>query len=397
MILSPGTRLVAARELRERGRSNAFQVGSLVLLVIVALLAIIPSVLSSGGATVRTLGVAPGVETQAIGERARALSRGSDDVVLKLERRASAADARAGVRSGDLDLALLGPDVVLADDPPGDTVRGYLTVARRDVAVDRALSRADVAPDRRAAVIATAPARIELLDPSKADRPEQRNLALAALMLLYMAVLVYGLWVATGIVEEKASRVVEVLLPALRPRELLAGKLLGIGLLGLGQLLTVVVVGVGLAVATGSIDLPPSTPETIGLLLVWFVLGYALYAALFALSGALVSRQEDLTSATTPLTLVLVLGLLLSIQVIASPDGVVAQIAGIFPLTAPIVQPVRAALGALPLWDLLLSAALTVATIGGVVVLAARVYRATLLRTSTVELGAAIRAAVGRD
>jgi ABC-2 type transport system permease protein len=397
VIPSAGTRLVAARELRERGRSNAFQIGSLVLLVIVALLAIIPSVISGGGASVRTLGYVPGAETQAIAERARALGRGSDDVVLRLQRRSSAADARAGVRSGDLDLALLDPGTVLADDPPGDTVRGYLAVARRDVAVDGALRGAGVPADRRAEVVATGPARIVLLDPSRADRPEQRNLALAALMLLYMAVLVYGLWVATGIVEEKASRVVEVLLPALRPRELLAGKLLGIGLLGLGQLLTVVVVGVGLAVATGSIDLPPSTPETVALLFAWFVLGYALYAALFALSGALVSRQEDLTAATTPLTLVLVLGLLLSIQVIASPDGVLAQVAGIFPLTAPIVQPVRAALGALPLWDLLLSATLTIATTVGVVLVAARVYRTTLLRTSTVGLGTALRGAFGRD
>ncbi|CAB4930899.1 unannotated protein [freshwater metagenome] len=397
MILGAGTRLVAEREIRERGRSNAFQVGTVVLLVLVALLAIIPSVLTGGGPTQRTLAYVDGPVTTAVAERARALSRGSDDVVLRLERRGDGDGARAAVRSGDADLALLEPGRILADDPPGDTVRSYLATARRDVAISRTLGDAGVDRRTAASVLATGPASIELLDPSRADRPDQRTLALAALMLLYMAVLIYGIWVASGIVEEKASRVVEVLLPAVHPRELLAGKLLGIGLLGLGQLLTVVAVGVGAALATGSLDLPASTPETLALLVVWFVLGYALYAALFALSGALVSRQEDLTSATTPLTMVLVLGLLLSIQVIASPDGLMAQIAGLFPLTSPIVQPVRAALGSLPLWDLLLSAALTVATTVGVVVVAARVYRTTLLQTSTVGLGAALRSAFSRD
>lgn len=396
MILSRGTRLVAWREIRERGRSTAFQVGSLVLIVLVALLAIIPSVLSGGGAAQRTLAYVDAPTTARVAERARALSRPSDDVVLRLDRHADAAAAREAVRSGDADLALVDPGTVVADDPPGDTVRGYLATARRDTAISGALARAGVDPAVGDRALATGPARVELLDPSRASRPEQRTLALAALMLLYMAVLIYGIWVAGGIVEEKASRVIEVLLPALSPRELLAGKLIGIGLLGMAQLLTVVVIGVGLALATGSLDLPPSTPETIVLLVVWFVLGYGLYAALFALSGALVSRQEDLTSATTPLTIVLVLGLLLSIQVIASPDGLMAQVAGIFPLTAPIVQPVRAALGSLPLWDLALSAALTVATTVGVIVVAARVYRATLLSTSTVGLGSALRSALAR-
>ena len=107
---------------------------------------------------------------------------------------------------------------------------------------------------------------------------------------------------ARGVTEEKSSRVVELLLTTLSPRRLLAGKVLGVGLLGLAQL----VVAGGAALAAGRLaggaGLPSAAPETVALVLLWFVLGYVFYSVAFAAVGALVSRQEDLAGATTLLT-----------------------------------------------------------------------------------------------
>lgn len=130
-----------------------------------------------------------------------------------------------------------------------------------------------------------------------------------------MALLGAGATVASGVVEEKSSRVVEIILSTTTPRRLLAGKVLGVGLLSLGQLLVVILAGLAAAVPTGIVDLPHATPGVAGLLALWFVLGYALFACAFAAVGALVSRQEDLASAQLPLMLVLGIGYVVSIGI----------------------------------------------------------------------------------
>jgi ABC-2 type transport system permease protein len=118
--------------------------------------------------------------------------------------------------------------------------------------------------------------------------------AFVAVLLLYGQLISMGYFVAMGGVEEKSTRVVEVVLSTLRPRHLLAGKILGLGLLGLAQLL---------------------------LALAWFVVGYAFYAAAFGCAAALVSRQEDLQSVISPLTIVLMVGFFISFAVLEDPDG----------------------------------------------------------------------------
>ena len=126
---------------------------------------------------------------------------------------------------------------------------------------------------------------------------------MAASFLLYGQLLVYGFWVAMGVVEEKSSRVVEVLLAAIPPRALIAGKIIGLGLLGLAQFALLGVVGLAIAAATGAIELDSTKVGILAIVLVWFLLGFALYAGLFAMAGVLVSRQEDVQSTTTPLTI----------------------------------------------------------------------------------------------
>jgi ABC-2 type transport system permease protein len=185
-----------------------------------------------------------------------------------------------------------------------------------------------------------------------------------------------------------------VLLSAIRARHLLAGKVIGLGLLGLGQLLTVVVLGLLAATAAGAVDIDGDVLMAAGLALVWFVVGYAFYACLFACGGALVPRQEELQSVTTPLTLILLISFFVSFAVLDNPDGTLAHVTSFIPMTAPITMPARIALGAASPLEI---AGALVVTLGCAVLLiplAGRIYSGAVLRTgSAVKLREAWRAA----
>jgi ABC-2 type transport system permease protein len=181
-------------------------------------------------------------------------------------------------------------------------------------------------------------------------------------------------------VEEKASRVVEVLLATVQPRAILAGKILGIGALGLLQLALTAVVGLAAASASGAIELDAGDLGTLAVVLVWFLLGYLLWSSLYAMGGVMVSRQEDLQSSTTVLTILLVIGYLLAFPAIDDPDGTLAVVASLFPLFAPIVMPLRVALDAASAVEIAASLVLLVGSIALLVPLGARLYERSVLR-----------------
>jgi ABC-2 type transport system permease protein len=199
-------------------------------------------------------------------------------------------------------------------------------------------------------------------------------------LLLYIAILTFGYAVSSGVIEEKSSRVIELLLSTIRARELLAGKVLGIGVVGLIQLVVVAGAGLAVALASGELELPSSTLSTTLLVALYFVLGYLLYACLFAVAGAIVSRQEDAQSTTSPMLVVLIGGYLASFSVIDDPHSALATICTLLPPVAPMVVPARAAQDALPVWELALSVALTVAAIALLIRLAGRIYERAVLR-----------------
>ena len=122
----------------------------------------------------------------------------------------------------------------------------------------------------------------------------------------------FGQAVAQGVTEEKSSRVVELLLTTVSPRRLLAGKVLGIGLLGLGSVLLPGAAALAAGSLAGGAGLPSAAPKTVALVVLWFVLGYVFYSVAFAAVGALVSRQEDLATAHMPINFVSMAGFLLS-------------------------------------------------------------------------------------
>jgi ABC-2 type transport system permease protein len=224
---------------------------------------------------------------------------------------------------------------------------------------------------------------VESLDP-QTEADESRFLfANIGAVLILVAIFSFGFTVLTGVVEEKQSRVVEVVLSTVRPRDLLMGKVLGIGILGLIQLLVFVVAALGAAVATDSFTLPATTPYAIALLVIWFILGYTLYSTALGFLGALASRMEEASNASTPVTMVAMISYFVAIfSVINDPDGVVATIATFVPASAPFVVPLRAAFDAISPVELVISIAITIVAIWVLFAIGARVYAGAVLQTA---------------
>jgi ABC-2 type transport system permease protein len=225
------------------------------------------------------------------------------------------------------------------------------------------------------------PLPVDALKANTRNTDRNRGLILVGLLALFVILIFYGQAVAQGVTEEKSSRVVELLLTTVTPRRLLTGKVLGIGLLGLAQL---VLAGAAALVAgrvAGGAGLPSAAPTAIALVVLWFILGYAFYSVAFAAVGALVSRQEDLSIAIVPITLVMTGSFYLAVIIAdGNPNGTLAQIAAFVPPLSPMVVPARMVLGNMSVFGLALAVALDLLATTGLIVLAARIYERAILR-----------------
>ena len=205
--------------------------------------------------------------------------------------------------------------------------------------------------------------------------------AFIGVSVLYGLLLLFGQFVAQGVVEEKSSRVVEMLLSTMRPWHLLAGKILGLGVLGLAQIALIAGAGVTGALAFDLVDVPGDLIGTALSVVAWFVLGYTFYAAVFAAAASLVSRQEDLGEVLTPTTLMLVFAFVVGLQAAGDPGGTLAAVTSYVPGLSPLVMPVRQAAGEAAAWEVGVAVLLMLVAIGLVVRLGGRVYAGALLRT----------------
>ena len=207
--------------------------------------------------------------------------------------------------------------------------------------------------------------------------------AYAGSLLLLTSLAIYGQWVITGVVEEKSNRVVELVLATVRPRHLLAGKVLGIGLLGFAQLVLVAGLAAALLVA-GVFDAPAELGADMALVIPWFALGFGLYAVAYAAAGALASRQQNAETAGQPVTYTLLAVYFAGYVALSSdPEGLLASVLTVFPLTAPLVLPARSALVGVPLWQHALAVVLVLGAIYALVRLAGRVYAEGLLHSGS--------------
>ncbi len=358
--------LVAGREIRERLRSRAFLVSTLVLLLLVGGSTALNGVLSKK-MTYRVAVTAPpppGLDA--------ALQRAAEpfDAKVKLTVLASPAAGRRALDAKDLDALILLGDNRLVFRANVNTELAAIA----DTAVRAVRRHLPPAPELTTAT----------LQPADAKSTDAATVvAIVAALLLLMSLAVYGQWVVSGVVEEKNNRVVELLLSTLEPRHLLAGKVIGIGLLGLAQLALVA----GLAavlLAAGVFDAPAELGGSLALVVPWFALGFALYAVAYAAAGALASRQQNADTAGQPVTYTLLAAYFAGyVAVSADSNGVLAQVLTVFPLTAPLVLPARSALVGVPLWEHALAVVLVLASIYALVRFAGRVYAHGLLHAGS--------------
>lgn len=372
-------RLVARREFSEGVRSRAWRASVAIQVLIVAGIVIV-SILTSGddGPSTRKLAVA-GPGPTAIAAKARSEQAGYG-IRLEVSRGGSPAAALSQVRGEDVDAALVPAGIVAAEDPDPALI-ALLQNASRVVRGEARLRAAGLGEAERRAVLE--PPALRLAEVETGEGKDGEGLAFLGALLLYIAILSFGYAIASSVVSEKSSRVVEVILSAIRPVELLAGKVVGVGLLGLLQVGLIAFAGLLIAVPSGAISLPSTTFETVVLALVYFVLGYVFYGCAFAAAASLVSRQEDSQSTTSPLLILAVASYIATNAALGNPDGTLAQLGTFLPPMAPMVVPGRAAQGALPAWELALSLLIMALAILLVTYLAGRIYERSVLRFGT--------------
>lgn len=198
-------------------------------------------------------------------------------------------------------------------------------------------------------------------------------------MLLYMAVLFYGISVMRSVLEEKTSRIIEVLLSSANSTELMAGKLLGVGAVGLTQILVwIIMAGV---VALPSLAAQPNfselqiSPSIMAAFALFFLLGYLLYSTMYATIGAITTTEQEGQQLQFLIVIPLVLSVFMLMPAIRTPDSAAVVWMSLVPFFAPIVMYARIVVQTPPLWQILLSLALLIGTVAGLVILCARIYR----------------------
>ena len=225
-----------------------------------------------------------------------------------------------------------------------------------------------------------------------AEFASRRIIGIVFVVLIFITLVIYGMWVAAGVVAEKTSRVMELLISAASAQQLVIGKVLGIGLAGLTQYVGILAPAlftlaieerVSILLLGPGASLGPSlsalTPALLGAYGLFFVLGFTLYALIYAAAGSLVSRQEDLQVLALPLSLIAIVGYLEAVLALSGGSSTLIRFSSYVPFWSPFVMLTRLTVGRVEPWELVLAYGLLVAAIAIVVVVAVRVYAAGVL------------------
>lgn len=374
--------LVAAREVRERTRGKIFRVGTLVILLGVSAAIVIPVIHSSKAGTQR-VGVVGALSTT-LSRDVLAISTAIHAPVVLVDEPSEKAADRA-LADGRVELVILDSRVLVVNRIFQSTDTSATAELGRSVASVLSLHAAYAAAyitDAQAAALSRArPTPVESLVAAK-NRGAGQATSIYGLILMFVLLQQYAAWTLMGVAEEKSSRVVEVLLAALRPIQLLSGKVLGIGLVALAQAALIVGVALSIAAAVGSNLLHGlATLELLSALL-WLLLGYAFYSWVFAAAGSLAERQDQLQSMSFPLGLPIIIGYVSSLFVAASGStSALFDVLAYLPPTAPFAMTVLVGLGQATWWQFCASALLSVISTVFVARLAAGIYRRAILRT----------------
>ena len=371
-------RLVARRDFWVRIRERSFLISTLINIAVISILVLARASSAVGGGPSFDLGY---VGPSPIATGAAQLGHDAQPTIpIEVHAFADRATADAALRDGSVDAVVAGNQLIGFTGIP-DVLSSLVEASARNAAVTALLDEHQVPQTERDAANDPTPLVLAVLQPAPPHRSENAAVAFVGVLLLYGQLFGYGIWVASGVIEEKASRVVEMLLSAIRPKQLLLGKIVGIATLGLAQLIVISSFAIGLAFATNAINVSFSAFGAAGLVIGWFILGFAFYATLFAAAGSLVTRMEELQNVIVPINLTILVSFFISIGALEDPNGRLQVIASILPTSSALAMPVRIVLGAAPGWQIVLSLIVLVGSTVLLVPFAARLYSGAVLRT----------------
>lgn len=363
--------LVVRREIVERVRARSFLVSTVAYLVVALASVIVPHVVRDRE-TVHRVGLT-GAPTS---ELERAIDRLAEagELDVRTQRLPDAGAAASAVRDRSVDVAIVDGSRLLVRDEVPERLDLLVNTAAFQVQLGGRLAEAGVSPSEAVRLLSVDQLAVEEVQEASPLRASNRPLAYVGVLVIYILLLTYGFAVANGVLEEKSSRVSEVLLGALRPTQLLTGKVVGIGVVALFQLLATAVPTGAVALALGSLDLPSGTPLTVVAAVLWSLLGYALYSCIFAAAGAAASRPEDVGNVTAPITIFIAVTYFVAMGAIQEPDGTVARVASFVPFMTPMTMLPRAAIGHVDAWEVPVGIVLVLLATYGTVRLGARIY-----------------------
>jgi ABC-2 type transport system permease protein len=380
---SPWT-LVMAREVRVRLTDKTFILGTVLTVVLLLGAMVVPALLGGSGTEYR-VAVTDGTAAALVDRAAPNVTgdpsmTGQEEVEVLAEQVADRAAAESAVREGDADIALLGAPgawEVHSDGEPPLRLQAALADTVRQEALQANAAAAGTTLEEL-----TAGSALTTVDlgTDEAGMSEQMTwlVGLGFAMVFYIAALMFGMQIASSVVEEKQSRIVEILAAAIPVRHLLLGKVLGNTLMAVGQMALIVAAAlVGLTFTDLDIALP-GMAEALGWYLPFFLLGFLALACVWAAAGALASRTEDLQSTTMPLTMVLVIAIFGAINL----EGIWREIASFVPVLSTLLMPIRILENDVSWWEPALALVLVAVFCALTILLGSRLYQRALLHTS---------------
>jgi ABC-2 type transport system permease protein len=408
--------LIARREWTTRLKQRSFQITTVIQILVVLAAALSPVIIARFVGDEASAGVSIVVVDEAdagIAQRMSPYLQGDGNTLEPIATSdvESPEAARTLVDNGDADSALiatrgnddvLGFTLVTDNGDWSSTNVQRIYAAASAIAMEDRLIQSGISEEQAQQVFSPVAFDVEGLSGAGADagitgsndsNTAEYAIAYLATILMFIAVMMYGTWIAQGVVEEKSSRIMEIMVNAATPRDLLAGKVIGIMMAGLTQLLPMLLVGslafgfqpriadlVGVDVSSVlDIDFGALSARALGFFLLYFLCGFILYGSLYAGIGSLVSRQEEVSQAIAPMMTFMMIGYFGAFFVLGAPDSSVAKWLMIFPLTSPFSALPRILLGDPGTGEIVLSVLLLVFAAALGVWLAGKLYRVGVL------------------
>jgi len=398
---------IVRREYLERVRTKAFWISTLVVPLFMGAMMFIPAWLAARGggqfrvAVLDLSGRFAGPVRQEVQKLLKAdtekLSVTLKDVAPGPDPAATREKVKAAVQAGTYDGMLVLP-AGLPDQGQPEYVAPNVAAFKLLSILGRSVNKAIIS-DRLTAAgldaekVSKLTRRVDLKTLKLGKKGEETRdqgqgflLSYAFMMIIYISVLMYGVYVMRGVLEEKSNRIVEVIIATVRPFELMLGKILGIGAVGLTQfllwalaLLALTAPGAAAAVGLSGVELPSLPPVLLAFFVIFFVLGFLLYGTLYAGIGAAFDTEQEAQNFQMVVTLMLVVPLVLMMQIINQPNGTLSVVLSLVPFFTPMLMFLRMTLTTVPAWQLASSVVLLLLSIVAAAWIVGKIYRVGIL------------------